>query len=184
MIKEIKSTIIGTLKQDSRLKSWWESGPINIPFLGDKSLPITFCDLTLSEDKLFVEDADLALKNFLSMTLADRNGISELVHKNSADFLDSVDLDEMDEGVKNIKDPHDIWKFVYPNAIYVSRRTRRDMDIYIRISANCEWEMEHGLQLVFRQGKKITRISNIDGHLTESDAYDTPDEEDELLSKF
>lgn len=48
----------------------------------------------------------------------------------------------------------------------------------------CDWEEEHGLQLVFRQGKKLTRISDQDGHLTEADAYDKPDEEDELLSKF
>lgn len=37
---------------------------------------------------------------------------------------------------------------------------------------------------MFRQGKKLTRISDQDGHLTEADAYDKPDEEDELLSHY
>jgi len=52
------------------------------------------------------------------------------------------------------------------------------------VACECDWEPEHGLQLVFRQGRKLTRISAQDGHLTEADAYDKPDEEDELLSKF
>lgn len=74
--------------------------------------------------------------------------------------------------------------FVQPNQIYISRRHRRDKDVYIQVSCSCDWEQEHGLQLVFRQGKKITRISDEDGHLTEADAYDKPDSDDELLSKF
>lgn len=50
-------------------------------------------------------------------------------------------------------------------------------------TCGCEWEEEHGLQLVFKEGKKLTRISGYDGHITAADAYDIPDEQDELLSK-
>jgi hypothetical protein len=56
--------------------------------------------------------------------------------------------------------------------------------MYVQIACQCDWEQEHELQLVFRQGRKLTRISYFDGHLTESDAYGKPDEEDELLSGF
>lgn len=54
--------------------------------------------------------------------------------------------------------------------------------LYVQVACACEWE--HGLQLAFRQGKKLTIISDQDGHLTEADAYDIPDEDDELLSRF
>jgi hypothetical protein len=73
---------------------------------------------------------------------------------------------------------------VHPSEIYVTRRPKNDQDIYIQIACECDWEEEHGLQLVFRQGKKLTRVSSQDGHITEADAYGRPDEEDELLSQF
>jgi hypothetical protein len=40
------------------------------------------------------------------------------------------------------------------------------------------------LQLVFRQGRQLTRVSGQDGHLTHADAYNVPDSEDALLSSF
>ena len=184
MSETIQSNVIGTLKQDGSFSDWWISDPVEIPLLAGEKFQITFMGFEPKEDAGFITEADNALKSFLSLTINDRNSLSELVNQNCTDFLEMVDFDEMDEELRQISEPNDIWKFVYPTEIYVSRRSRRDQDIYISISCNCEWEQEHGLQLVFRQGKKLTRISSNDGHLTESDAYDTPDEEDELLSKF
>ena len=100
------------------------------------------------------------------------------------DFLNAVGYDEYDKVLWEIKDKNDIWNHVQPYEIYVERRPYEDKDIYINIICDCDWELEHGLQLVFRQGKQITRVSMIDGHLTEADAYDKPDSEDELLSLF
>lgn len=31
------------------------------------------------------------------------------------------------------------------------------------ISCECEWENEHGLQLIFKDGKSLTRVSSVDG---------------------
>jgi hypothetical protein len=98
--------------------------------------------------------------------------------------MDDVVYDGIDPALAEMTEKNEIWNFVYPSDIYVSKRHRRDEDIYIAVSCRCGWDDEHGLQLVFRQGKKITRVSDEDGHLTEADAYDKPDEEDELLSKF
>jgi hypothetical protein len=84
----------------------------------------------------------------------------------------------------NFQNINEIWTLVNPSEIYLNRRDRKDKDIYLVVSCGCDWEEEHGLQLVFRQGKKLTRISGHDGHITESDAYDTPDDEDLLLSSF
>ena len=98
------------------------------------------------------------------------------------EFLNAVGYDEMDKPLWEIKNKNEIWKYVYPQEIHITRRHRRDEDIYL--SVICEWEQEHGLQLVFRQGKQLTRISPQDGHITEADAYDKLDEEDELLNQF
>ncbi len=36
---------------------------------------------------------------------------------------------------------------------------------------SCDWEREHGLQIVFKQGLFVNKVGAFDGHLTNSDAY-------------
>lgn len=184
MNKEIISKIIGQLKQEKSFPDWWKSEEISIPLFDNNKLTITFMDFEPEHDKTFIDEADQALTNFLTLNIDDRNIISELAYKNCMDFLEAVGFDEADEPLRQIKNKDEIWNFIQPTEIYVTRRPYKDQDIYVFIACECDWEQEHGLQLVFRQGKKLTRISDQDGHLTEADAYDKPDEEDELLSRF
>lgn len=177
MSTSLISQVVGPLTQDESISEWFKSTAVPIPFFDNQPLTVTFMDI-------HPEEGDEALRNFLQLTSDDRLRISDLVYKNYTDFLEDVDFDGVEEGLSDIKEEEEIWNFIYPTDIYVSRRHRRDMDVYICISSECGWEKEHGLQLVFRQGKKLTRISDEDGHLTEADAYDKPDSEDELLSKF
>ncbi len=184
MSKEIFSKTIGQLIQDRQLPSWWKSAATEIPFFGNQQLTITFTDFDPEADTTFMEEADVALTNFLSLTNDDRKLISKHAYDNCMQFLDTVDRDEADNSFRQIVDENEIWNFIQPTEIFLARRYRRDKDIYLSIDCECDWEREHGLQLVFRQGKKLTRISSIDGHLTEADAYDSPDEKDALLSNF
>lgn len=184
MSEEITSKIIGQLTQDDSFSDWWKSTEIEIPFFDNQKLEITLMDFEPESDKTFLDEADQTLIHFFNLKNEDRNSISDLVYKNCTDFLEAVDFDEADEPLRQIKDHNEIWNFIEPTEIYISRRHRRDHDIYIQVTCECDWEQEHGLQLVFRQGKQLTRISSQDEHLTEADAYDKPDEKDELLSKF
>jgi hypothetical protein len=178
----IFSKQIGHLTQNERFDDWWRSEETEIPFFDKAKLAITFAKFEPEKDLKFIEEADNAILNFLKLTSLDRLKISDLVLKNYYDFLEAVGDDE--EFKLNIDKPDQIWDFVHPNDIYVSRRPYNDKDIYVQISCDCDWEEEHGLQLIFRQGRQITRVSGIDGHLTEADAYDKPDSEDELLTRF
>ena len=184
MAKHIESKVIGQLEQDETSSDWWVSSDVKIPFFDNEEFQITFMDFEPKKDKTFIEEADKALTNFFKLAGKDRNAISELVYKNCMDFLDSTELEEGDEEFRQITDKNEIWNFVNPTEIYVTRRDRRDKDIYVQVACECDWEEEHGLQLVFRQGRKLTRISDQDGHLTEADAYDIPDSKDKLLSQF
>jgi hypothetical protein len=184
MNNQITSQVLGQLTQDNNFEDWWKSEALEIPFFDNKRLPIIFMDFEPDHDTTFLQEADQALTNFFKLNLADRNSISELAYKNCTDFLDAVDFDDVDQSLREIKDKNEIWKFIHPSEIYVTRRHYKEQDMYVQIACGCDWEQEHGLQLVFRQGKKLTRISDQDGHLTEADAYGKPDEEDELLSKF
>lgn len=184
MSNQITSQVLGQLTQDENFSSWWKSKAFEIPFFDNSELTIIFMDFEPDHDRTFLEEADQALTNFFKLNSADRNSISDLAYKNCMDFLDAVGFDEADEALKEIKDKNEIWKFIHPSEIYVTRRPYKEQDMYVQVACECDWEQEHGLQFVFRQGRKLTRISDQDGHLTEADAYDKPDEEDELLSKF
>ncbi|WP_424244236.1 hypothetical protein Dip510_001437 [Elusimicrobium posterum] len=184
MTEKIRSNILGDLSQNKDFPDWWESKGIEISFFDNKILPITFMDFEPEHDKTYIEEADKALENFLKLDHNYRKSISELVYQNCKDFIEAVGIEDFDESLTKIKDKNDIWNFVYPSHLYIKRRPYKEQDIYVQIECECAWEEEHGLQLVFRQGKKITRVSEIDGHLTEADAWNKADEEDELLSKF
>jgi len=38
--------------------------------------------------------------------------------------------------------------------------------VYVSVECECSWEPEHGLQLVFRGGARVTKVGPYDGHLT------------------
>ena len=153
MDKEITSKIIGRLKQEDSFTDWWKSEEIAIPFFNNQRLTITFMDFEPEQDKTFIDEADQALRDFLKLNDNDRNLISELAYKNCMDFLETVEFEEDDEPLRQIKNESEIWEFIQPTEIYVTRRPYEEQDIYVQIVCECDWEQEHGLQLVFRQGK-------------------------------
>ncbi|MEM6378368.1 MAG: hypothetical protein AAF705_09150 [Bacteroidota bacterium] len=183
-MKTIQSKTLGQLTQYEEFEDWWESQAIEIPYFENEQIVITYSDFTPEEDPNFLAEADAAVGEFLKKGISERTATSKLVYKNCMDFLHAIGFEEEDQALWDIKDANEIWKFVYPSEIYVSRRRYKEQDIYVQICCECDWEQEHGLQIVLRQGKQVTRVSSQDGHLTEADAYGKPDEQDELLSQF
>ena len=152
-------------------------------FFNNISLEIIYTEYIPDSDPEFMNEADDAVKKFLQLSNTEKESISGVVYDNCKEFLESIGYHEDDDALWKIDNPVEIWKFVYPQEIYVSRKHRRDKEIYINIACECDWEQEHGLQFVFRSGNKLVGVSAQDGHLTESDAYDTPDG-NEVLVKF
>jgi len=181
---KIDSKIIGQLTQDKTFPDWWRSELISIPFFDDMKLPVIFMDFEPEHDLNFLDEADNALVEFFKLSSVERTDLSNLVYRYCTDSLDNADSVESDEQFRILSSEQAICEFVHPKEIYVTRRPNNDCDIYIQIACECDWEQEHGLQLVFRQGKKLIRVSEQDGHLTEADAFDIPDSEDKLLSQF
>ena len=46
------------------------------------------------------------------------------------------------------------------------------------VECGCDWEGEHGLQIVFKDGLVVNKVGAFDGHVTNSDAYGDPGLED------
>jgi hypothetical protein len=70
-------------------------------------------------------------------------------------MVEAVGDDQVDYHIKN---PDDVWAYVHPTEVYISHRHRRDMPIHIQITAECDWEREHGLQIVYRLGIELSRV--------------------------
>lgn len=180
----IHSKILGTLEQDTNFDDWWTSKPIPVPFFEGAGIPFTFMDFTPADDPTFPAEAERAIAAFLQLGAAERDRAAPLVFQNCRDFLEAIGYEEEDDALWKMEQPDEVWQFVTPDTVFVQRRHRRDRDVYLSVECACDWEHEHGLQLVFRQGRQLTRVSAYDGHLTEADAYDKPDAEDELLRQF
>jgi len=77
----------------------------------------------------------------------------------------------------SIEQPSDVWNYVqFGSELQVSRRAEGDDEdvIYFSLECNCDWEPEHGLVLIMRDGRAFTKVGPYDGHLTNSGAYADP----------
>ena len=71
-----------------------------------------------------------------------------------------------------IAEPKDVWGHVsLGSEISVSRMGNGDDTIYLSLESNCDWEEEHGLQIVFKEGKTVCKVGPFDGCLTNAEAY-------------
>jgi hypothetical protein len=91
---------------------------------------------------------------------------------NYVEMANSVEQLEVDED-----EPDGIWRFVHPTDISLRRHEGPDADMYVLVECHCDWELEHGLQLVFRQGRMLTRVSYNDGELVD-------DHDDALMKAY
>ena len=166
-MKEIELESIGKLFPHPDIPDeWLISGDVSIPFFGGKSLKFILV-LDLGNEKEFFTDANEVIKNFLEKDENFRDENSFLVFQNYAEVVDVLGEDK---GSPKIICEQEVWQYIYPAEIYVERRYRGDKDVYLYIACECDWEIEHGLQIVFKRGSKITRVSSQDGHLSETDA--------------
>lgn len=161
----VNSRIIGPLTGDSQFTYWWKSQPVEVPFFDCERIPVTFMNYAPDDDPAFMDEADAALHSFLSFGEAERETASAQVFANCMDFLKGTATDEFDAPMLQMEDAGEVWQFVYPTDIFVSRHPDTQV-LYLQVACECEWNPEHGLQLVFKQGKELTRVSAQDGELT------------------
>ena len=148
---------LGKLNVSKECASWLVSSPVAIDLLDGKEMLFTFDGLTNAD----VADVSRAVSAFLKLGRKEREEASLPIFANYQRMADL--MDEEDLGCQ-ASSPSEIWAHVRPTAIYVERESS-DGKIYVSVAANCAWEREHGLQLVYRDGHLLSRVSEQDGHL-------------------
>ena len=85
------------------------------------------------------------------------------------------------EWVTSIARPDDVWDHIrFGRQVVVARDTYGDGRIYVSVECACDWEPEHGLQIIFREGHTVTKVGPYDGHLTNASAFARDDLGDAL----
>ena len=131
-------------------------------------------EIELSDDDYDPADqrAAAALDTFLTLTSDDRLKDSRHVYAYYQDFRDAVGGEDwMDKEMGVPEKPEDIWSFVYPNELGIWPGDDGDPNHYVFLEANCGWEEEHGLLLVWRNGAMLNKAGGFDGHATNANAY-------------
>jgi hypothetical protein len=154
---------LGEVTMDEE-SGWYYSQPLSVPMFGGRQCRIVLEGYGEDERK---EDFHVAIANFLSGGPGVLREADEPLYRYYKDFEEWW-LDDENEPIK----PADVWHHVrLGSEPMVSRRAHGDKGIYISVECGCDWEEEHGLQLVIKNGLKVNKLGGYDGHLTNSDAF-------------
>ena len=155
---------LGKLKKDDGT-DWYISKPIAVPMLGGET-----CEIVLEgydEDECKQEFHD-AIANFLAGTPAVLRAADEPLFRYYKDY----EAYWLEDGNPPIDSAEALWQHVqFGCEAMVTRRDSGDKAVYVSLECNCDWEVEHGLQIVLKSGLKVNKLGAFDGHLTNSDAW-------------
>ncbi len=172
---------IGKVEKDQSL-GWYYSEVMPVKVLGGIQCRIVVADYDEDEHK---EDFHVAIANFLAAdesVLRDAGPHIFEYYERCKDDLDSDYFDPDDEEYFEINSVDEIWSHIrLGNEPRFERRAYGDKGIYVSLEGGCDWEEEHGLQIVFKNGLIVNKIGPYDGHLTNSDAYGDDSLEDVIF---
>lgn len=150
----MNSKIVGPLGSTDFDPDFFESKPSPIPYFDNKELKVGFVE---AKHQPYMDSADKTLANFIGLNSADKTEHSGIVHHYYSETLKYGYAKPLDLNTIN-----DIWNFVTPTEIII--HWDEEGQFYLCVSCDCEWEEEHGLLLVFKNGQTLTRASGHDGH--------------------
>ncbi|WP_298781832.1 hypothetical protein [uncultured Polaribacter sp.] len=166
---------------------WISTNNIPIPFFDKKELPI-IVDCSCYEGQWSIDEIDSALINFLKIktNIELKQQIEKKAFENWEEFNDAVGFLDSIETYGLIKDRPEwmeqslqnclwlkklitakkVWNYIHPTDIIVTKdRYEKKEGVFIQILCKCDWEDEHGLQIILKNGEKLIRVSEQDGHL-------------------
>jgi hypothetical protein len=147
---------LGNLEQDPNISEWWNSRPIPVPFCGGIALP--FAIMLEGEGDPYPDDVEDAVRRFLALTEQDRAAADERVFRYYTKFVSLIPDAEV--GIQTVQQVRQHYR---PTDVSVSRYLEGDGAVYVRVSCACDWDDEHGLQMVFRGGTSLSLVGPDDG---------------------
>ncbi|MFC7534931.1 DUF6985 domain-containing protein [Actinoplanes sp. GCM10030250] len=147
---------IGALSFDPD-DEWYVSDPVPVPVLGRR------CRFVLQDGEGYTEDPEpfnQATAAFLALDDSVLAAAAPAVHEYYLDIAAAFDREGWDH--TRVAGPDDVWNHVtFGSEVTIER----EGSVYLSVECECSWEVEHGLQLVFREGRAISRVGPYDGEL-------------------
>lgn len=136
---------LGEMRRYPDIPDWLCSEPVKVEVFEGKLVPFIIEEVDLVSSRELIESA---VANFLGLNAGRREGITALAYKN---------YQASDPPPLEVKDPSEIWRYIYPREVFV-KQGPEDKNFYIVVSGDCEWEIEHGLEMVFKYGDQIVSV--------------------------
>lgn len=163
----MESQTLGRLTNDPDLDVF-RSSPIVVRAL--QNLKCTFVFDDLDDEAKLPDEFDIAVKNFMALPENWRVCLSEHLWEYYQDIVDSIGP----ENVPAISRQAIVDKIEIDSDITVTWDYDEN-DVYVSLESECDWEIEHGLQITLRNGNELAKVGPCDGHVTNADAYDRDD---------
>jgi hypothetical protein len=164
---------IGRMTWDEEM-DWYVLEEMPVPVLGGQVCRIIVDGYDGDEAR---DDLTGAIRNFLALDPSALRAAEAHVFQYYRDCAEYWDDD--DDDYPDIPTPADVWQHVrFGTEPVVKRRAYGDRGIYISLECECDWEPEHGLEIVFHNGQRVNKVGPYDGHCTNADAYDDESHED------
>jgi len=133
---------------------------ISVPYFANAEVNV--CETSDLSDPT----AQAALDNFLKLTNADRLSHARHIHANYRGMHDAVGGEDWMDQQFGVPTLENIWDLVIVRWLHITHGS--DSNCYVDITADCPWEIEHGLSMVWLNGETLIKVGAIDGHSTNS----------------
>jgi hypothetical protein len=155
---------LGPMTYDEQL-DWYRSVPRPIAALGGAVCQVVLDGYDGDPDK---DEVRAVIGTFLGMDDSALRAAAPAIFDYYSYITEAVIADDDMDWYVEVTGPDDVWNHIEvgPEAI-----VKRDDRVYVRVPCECDWEEEHGLDVVFRDGRTVTKVGPSDGHLTNNSAY-------------
>jgi hypothetical protein len=151
----------GKISRDKYVSHTYNSEPIQIEFPVDATTVVSLH----SEDKTELERYGAAFDKLMATDISNKVDLEKLIFE----FYTRIKkYDTGDYQIIAINSPEEIWSHISVNSIVI----RTDgSSVYIQVELDCDWDIEHGMQIVYRDGDALVRVGENDGNCVASEFY-------------
>jgi hypothetical protein len=149
----------------------YTSGPAEPPALRGTSCRFVFDDLDGDAHR---EELFAVARRFLALDAAALTAAAPSVYQYYQDTVAEAEVTGDQTALPAISTPEEVWDHV---EVGPDARVVRDGQgtVYVDLECECDWEPEHGLNIVFREGRVVSKVGPYDGHLTNASAFGRDD---------